>query len=51
MHVDLTCAKREHIFDGVHATSWETCVGPSTCNLTQELSRGGGSSSILSSVV
>jgi hypothetical protein len=23
--------------DGVHAASWATCVGPGTCNLTQEL--------------
>jgi hypothetical protein len=34
--------------DGAHAASWATCVGPGTCNLTQRLSRGGGSSSILS---
>jgi hypothetical protein len=51
MHAAPTCAKREHILDGVHATSWATCVIPGTCNLTQELSYDGGSSSILSSIV
>jgi hypothetical protein len=32
--------------DGVHAGSWETCVILGTCNLTQELNRHGGLSSI-----
>jgi hypothetical protein len=41
----------ECILDGVHVASWVTCVGPGTCNLTQELSRDGGSSPILPSVV
>jgi hypothetical protein len=40
------CEKREHILDEVHAASWETCVGPNTCNLTQELNQDEGSSSI-----
>jgi hypothetical protein len=30
------------MLDKVHATSWATCVGPSTCNIIQELSREGG---------
>jgi hypothetical protein len=33
--------------DGAHATSWATCVGPGTCNLTQDLSHDGGSPSSL----
>jgi hypothetical protein len=39
------------MLDGVHVASWETCVGPGACYLTQELSRDGGSSSILPSTV
>jgi hypothetical protein len=42
MNVVLSSWKRECILDGVHATSWATCVSPITCNLTQELSRDGG---------
>jgi hypothetical protein len=50
--MQLQCVrKRERILDGVHAASWATYVGPGTCNLTQELSCDGGSSSILASVV
>jgi hypothetical protein len=43
--------KRECMLDEVHAASWVTCVGPCTCNLNEELSHDGGSSSFLPSTV
>jgi hypothetical protein len=41
----------EHVLDGVHAASWETCVDPVTCNLTQELNLDEGYFSIRASIV
>jgi hypothetical protein len=49
--MQLQCVQKECILDGVHTTSWTTCDGPGTCNLTQELSHEGGLSSTLASTI